>query len=89
MSNLQQNYCLKVDFQNVDQHTGGKWLIHDAKCRKDNQLQRLKPPVENPSWVSRCDIKESDDTMLNPIFWKKVQGKTTSWEVRDYRTQIT
>ena len=41
MSNLQPNCCLKVDFQKVDQHTGGKWLIHDTKRRKDNQLQSL------------------------------------------------
>ena len=34
----------KVDFQKVDQHSGGKWLIHDTKRRKDNQLQSLKPP---------------------------------------------
>ena len=27
MSNL-QNYYFKLDFQKVDQHTGGKWLIH-------------------------------------------------------------
>ena len=32
-------------------------------------------PAEYPSWVSRCDIKGSDGTMLNPIFWKKVQGQ--------------
>ena len=31
MSNLQPNCCLKVDFQNVDQHARGKWLIHDTK----------------------------------------------------------
>ena len=42
MSNLQPNYCLKVDFQKLDKHTGGKWLIHDTKHRKDNQLQSLK-----------------------------------------------
>ena len=35
---------LKFDFQKVDQHAGGKWLIHDTKRRKDNQLQSLKPP---------------------------------------------
>ena len=29
----------KVDLQKVDQNTGGKWLIHDPKRRKDNQLQ--------------------------------------------------
>ena len=32
MSNLQPNCCLEFDFQKVDQHTGGKWLIHDTKC---------------------------------------------------------
>ena len=28
MSNLQIYYHFKLDFQKVDQHTGGKWLIH-------------------------------------------------------------
>ena len=42
--NLQPNWCLKIDFQKMDQHTGGKWLIHDTKHRKDNQLQSLKLP---------------------------------------------
>ena len=42
MSNLQPNCCLKFDFQKVDQR--GKWLIHDTKRRKDNQLQSLKIP---------------------------------------------
>ena len=44
MSNLQPNCCLKIYFQKVDQHAGGKWLIHDTKGRKDNQLQSLKLP---------------------------------------------
>ena len=44
MSNLQPNRCLKLDFQKVAQHAGGKWLIHDTKRRKDNQLQSLKHP---------------------------------------------
>ena len=44
MSNLQPNCCLKFDFQKVDQHAGGKWLIHDTKRRKVNQLQSLKLP---------------------------------------------
>ena len=39
MSNLQPNWCLKIDLQKVDQHAWGKWLIHDTKRRKDNQLQ--------------------------------------------------
>ena len=44
MSKLQLKCCLKVDFPKVDQHAGGKWLIHDTKRRKDNQLQSLKLP---------------------------------------------
>ena len=44
MSNLQPNCCLKFDFQKVDQHAKGKWLIHDTKRRKDKQLESLKLP---------------------------------------------
>ena len=47
MSNLQPNCCLKFDFQKVDQHAGGNWLIHDTKRRKDNQLQSLKLPCRS------------------------------------------
>ena len=36
VSSLQAHYHFKLDFQEVDQHTGGKWLIHDAKHHKDN-----------------------------------------------------
>ena len=43
MSNL-QTYHFKLDFQKVDQHTGGKWLIHGTTRRKDNQLQSLELP---------------------------------------------
>ena len=35
----------------VDQHAGGKWLIHDTKRRKDNQLQSLKLPCRIYSLV--------------------------------------
>ena len=35
MSNLQSYY----HFQNVDQHTGGKWLIHDTRRRKSQSLE--------------------------------------------------
>ena len=34
----------KIDFQMVDKHAGDKWLIHDTKRRKDNQLHSLKLP---------------------------------------------
>ena len=75
MSNLQPNCCLKIDFQKVDQHAGGQWLIHDAKRHKTISCKTLNSPAEYPSWVARCEIKGSDGTMLNPIFWKKDQGQ--------------
>ena len=33
MSNLQSYYRFQLDFQKVDQHIGGKWLIHGTKHR--------------------------------------------------------
>ena len=48
MSNLQPNCCLEFDFQKVDQHAGGKWLIHDTKHRKDNQsIAKPETPLQN------------------------------------------
>ena len=44
MSNLQTHYHFILDFQKVDQHEGGKWLIYGTKHRKDNQLQSLEVP---------------------------------------------
>ena len=44
LSNLQTYFHFKLDFQNVDQHIGGKWLIHGTKHRKDNQLESLELP---------------------------------------------
>ena len=46
MLNLQTYYHFQnlLDFQKMDQHTGGKWLIHGTKRRKDNQLQSLELP---------------------------------------------
>ena len=44
MSNLQTFYHFKLDFQKMDQHRGGKWLIHGTKRHNDNQLQSLELP---------------------------------------------
>ena len=44
MRNLQNYYPFKLDLQNVDQYTGGKWLIHGTKRLKENQLQSLERP---------------------------------------------
>ena len=86
MSNIQPNCCLKVDFQNVDKHIGGKWLIYDTERRTDNLLQRLELPCKiSKSWLARCDIKGSDAAMLNPIFRKKVQGQKHpgEWDIAE------
>ena len=41
--------------------------------------------AEYPSWVARGDIKGFDGTMLNPIFWKKVQRQQHPgrWEIAE------
>ena len=44
MSNLQTYYHFKLDLQKVDQHTRGKWLIHNTNRRKVNQLESLELP---------------------------------------------
>ena len=60
VSNLQNHYHFQIDLQKVDQHTGDKWLIHDTKRHKDNQLQSLGLPcrisyflVENLNMMQR------------------------------------
>ena len=40
MSNLHTHYY----FPNMDQQTGGKWLVHGTKHHKDNQLHSLELP---------------------------------------------
>ena len=89
MWNLQPNCCLNIDFQKVDQHAGGKWLIHDTKRRKDNKLQSLKLPcgisrLSSLMWHKgvRCHHVESDILKESP-------GTKTSWEARDCRTPNT
>ena len=44
-----QLFMLKVcsgapNFQKMDKHAGGKWLIHDTQHRKANQSQSLELP---------------------------------------------
>ena len=37
-TNLQAYSHFKLDSQKVDQHTGGKWLIHGTKRCNDNHI---------------------------------------------------
>ena len=75
MSNLQAHYRFKLDFQKVDQDTGGKGLIHGTKHRKDSQLQSMDSPVVYDSRESKHDIKESEGNIFNPIFKWKILGQ--------------
>ena len=45
MLGLQTHCYLKLDIQNVYQHTGNKWLIHSTKHHKDNYLPSLLPVI--------------------------------------------
>ena len=75
MSNLQNCYHFKLDFKQADQHTGGKCLIHGAKCHKDNQLQSLKFPCKSPSREWKHGIKETEGNMFNTILKENVQRR--------------
>ena len=44
MSNLQPIF---VDFQKVDKHTGGKWLIHDTKRHKEQSVAKPETSLQN------------------------------------------
>ena len=77
------HHCVKftypLSFQTripkVDQHTGGKWLIHGTKHRKDNQLQSLElhdqstkrvpgmPHHNYPGWL--YDIIDVEKVMIS------------------------
>ena len=76
-STAQPFFKNKINFQKVDQHAGGKWLIHDTKRRKDNQLQSLKLPCHHGNPVilntyryseSAFDIFAFHDTFHFPNF---------------------
>ena len=58
MSSLQTYHRFKLDFQKVDRHTGGKWLIHRIKRRKDNLLHSLELPMNAELlWkIFACDM---------------------------------
>ena len=44
MSNLQPNCCLEFDFQKVDQHAGGKWLIQTPQGQS---VAKPETPLQN------------------------------------------
>ena len=83
MSNLQTHYHFELDFQKVDKHTKGKWLIHSTKNAKTISCKAWKSPVEYPSRESKHDIKESEGNNIQ----RECPGAETSREVSIYRTR--
>ena len=63
MSNLQNYYHSKLDFQKLGQHTRGKWLTHGTKRHKDNQLQILEN-VQGWKHLGSCAFAEPEPELL-------------------------
>ena len=60
------------------QHTGGKWLIHGTKHRKDNQLQSPELPHRIPQQRIQTWHKEVRRQQFNPLVgqgWSKFTKK--------------
>ena len=61
MSDLQTHYHhFKLDFQKLDQHTGGKWLIDVTKHHKDNQYPIFKENVQGHKRSGRRIVVETE-----------------------------
>ena len=81
MSNLQTHYHFNLDFQTVDQYTGGKGWSTVPNTAQTISDKAWNSPVEYPSRESKQGLKESEGSMFNPIFKGKALGET-SREVR-------
>ena len=46
---LQTYYHFKLDFQNVNQHTGGRWLIHGTKRYNRPRYNGTLPSIHTSS----------------------------------------
>ena len=79
------NYCLKVDFQNWTNIQEARSYSTTSNAARTISYKAWNSTAEYPSSVARCDIKGSDGTMLNPIFWKEVQGQKLPgrWEIAE------
>ena len=69
-------------------HAGGKWVIHDTKRRKDNQLQSLKLPCRISKFSSKMWHKGVRWHHVESDILKEGPGTKTSWDMGDCRTPI-
>ena len=70
MSNLQTCCHFQLDFQKVDQHTGGKSLIHGTNRNKDNQLQPMSHLHQIKT--SNTSISIVFSTLFLPEFYMQI-----------------
>ena len=62
---------MKLDYQSMEQHSGGAWLIHGTKFHKDSQWQSPElPRLECPSLEYKFDRK----CFKNYIKWEYVKS---------------
>ena len=76
MSNLQTYYHFKLDFQKMDQHTGGRWLIHSTKHHKARSARFVLVSPRNliSSTVAKTPYKfenEGEQSRYHPtsMYW--------------------
>ena len=78
MSSLQNHYHYKLDFQKLDQHTEGKWIIYSTKHHRDIQFQSLEQHCKHPRRECKQDTKESEGNMFSPIFKRMSRAETSA-----------
>ena len=81
MSNLQPNCCLEFDFRKVDQHAGGKWLIHDTMVNKF-----CSEPAPAGLVPAETKTPEGDrSARLIPLFPVTLWGDSgLTWDLSEY-----
>ena len=67
-SQRETHFHFKLDFQKVDQYTGGKWLITASNTARTISRLAWNSPGENPN-------RESKHDMFQSIFKGNVQGQ--------------
>ena len=87
---------LRLISEKVDQHTGGKWLIHGTQNRKDNQSQTLELPckisyMQASHGSGKTDRKSPGIRKWNSRLWKspwiwKMSSKSGNAREKDKRT---
>ena len=90
MSNLQPNWCFQNRFPKCRPTCRRQVVNPRHQTLQGQSVAKPETPLQNieyRNWLARCDIKGSDGTMLNQMFWKKVQGQKYSgrWGIVEHQ----